>query len=402
MIYLDDRIEVTFTGNSVSSLTEGMYYWELSECDIYGGSTTTIFRGNYFHKAGSTKDTFDITDIVRSRKRTMDIEKVADNPEAERSGNVYSAPSHTVMSYYLCVKDSGGNILFSKWITVAMVYRYPNVRRGITDGSNIFNLVDRIEEDDDPNYWYEIAIPLQGNKNTQTSTSDGMYLIPHYPLKQTDQFHIAQTVILGDAVTSFSVNLKQSGSSISFGVKVPTDCFCFTFAVKPSEMFDWNTYHPNMTKDMSLYLLYQKQDGNNGSVQCRKPICVLDACHKRYYLMWEDRLGGMQSQAFNNTIQYSEDYDNIESVNYANDRRKITIGVQPKWKLSSGWIPEDVYCIYESIFTSPYVKLYDSQEDVLYSVIPVGNFTEKNYKNEKKLLNLTIDLERSDKQNILY
>ena len=144
MIYLDDRIEVTFTGNSVRSLTEDMYYWELSECDIYGGTTTTIFRGNYFHKAGSTKDTFDITDIVRSRKRTMDIEKVADNPEAERSGNVYSAPSHTVMSYYLGVKDSGGNILFSKWITVAMVYRYPNVRRGITDGSNIFNLVDRI------------------------------------------------------------------------------------------------------------------------------------------------------------------------------------------------------------------------------------------------------------------
>lgn len=403
MIYLDERIEVTFTGNSVSSLTEGMYYWELSESDIYGGTTTTIFRGNYFHKAGSTKDTFDITDIVRSRKRTMDIEKVADNPEAERSGNVYSAPSHTVMSYYLRVKDSGGNILFSKWITVAMVYRYPNVRRGITDGSNIFNLVDRIEEDDDPNYWYEIAIPLQGNKNTQSFTSNGMYLIPHYPLKQTDQFHIAQTVILGDAVTSFSVNLRQTTIiDNEFSVKVPEDCFCFTFAVKPSEMFDWGSYHPDMTKNMSLYLSYRMVVGNNSSVECHKPICVLDACPKRYYLMWEDRLGGMQSQAFNNTIQYSEDYDNIESVNYANDRRKITIGVQPKWKLSSGWIPEDVYGIYESIFTSPYVKLYDSQEDVLYSVIPVGNFTEKNYKNEKKLLNLTIDLEHSNKQNILY
>lgn len=401
MLYLDDRIEVTFSGNAVSLLTEGTYYWELDECDIYGGSTTTIFRGNYFHQAGSTKDTFDITDIIRSRKRTMDIEKVEKNPEAERLGNVFSAPSHTVMSFYLQVKDSGGNRLFGRWITVAMVYRYPNVKRGITDGSNIFNLVDEIEQDDNPEYWYELAVPLQGNENTNSLNS--MVLLPHYPLKQTDQFHIAQTVILGYEVTSLGVNFRQSRSvDDEFGVRIPEECFCFTFAVKPSEMIDWDYYNVDMTKDMRLLFSYWKPDEHDDPQQYWKEFAIMDACPKRYYIMWEDRLGGMQSQAFNNSIQYSEDYDNIESENYANERRKINVGVQPKWKLSSGWISEDAYCIYEGIFTSPYVKLYDSQEDVLYNVIPTGNFTEKTYKNEKKLLNLTLDLECSTKQNILY
>lgn len=401
MLYLDERIEVTFSGNAVSILTEGTYYWELEECDIYGGTTTTIFRGNYFHQAGSTKDTFDITDIIRSRKRTMDIEKVEKNPEAERLGNVFSAPSHTVMSFYLKVKDSGGNRLFSRWITVAMVYRYPNVKRGITDGSNIFNLVDEMELDDNPEYWYELAVPLQGNENTNSLNS--MVLLPHYPLKQTDKFHIAQTVIMGYEVTSLSVNFRQSRFvDDEFPVKIPIECYCFTFAVKPSEMIDWDYYNVDMTKDMRLLFSYWKPVGDDGQQLCYKEFAIMDACPKRYYIMWEDRLGGMQSQAFNNSIQYSEDYDNLESENYANERRKINVGVQPKWKLSSGWIPQEAYCIYEGIFTSPYVKLYDSQEDVLYNVIPTGNFTEKTYKNEKKLLNLTLDLECSTKQNILY
>lgn len=401
MLYLDDRIEVTFSGNAVSVLTEGTYYWELDECDIYGGSTTTIFRGNYFHQAGSIKDTFDITDIIRSRKRTMDIEKVETNPEADRLGNVFSAPSHTVMGYYLQVKDNGGNRLFGSWITVAMVYRYPNVKRGITDGSNIFNLVDEIEIDDNPDYWYEIAVPLQGNQNTDSLNS--MTLIPHYPLKQTDKYHIAQTVIIGNEVTSLSVNFRQSRFvDDEFGVRIPEECFCFTFAVKPSEMFDWDYYTPDMTTDMRLLFSYWKPDKYDDPQQYWKEFAIMDACPKRYYIMWEDRLGGMQSQAFNDTIQYTEDFDTIETENYANERRKSFIGVQPKWKLSSGWISEEAYCIYESIFTSPYVKLYDSKEDVLYNVIPTGNWTEKKYKNEKKLLNLTIDLESSNKQNILY
>lgn len=118
--------------------------------------------------------------------------------------------------------------------------------------------------------------------------------------------------------------------------------------------------------------------------------------------MWEDRLGGIQSQAFNEYAQYSEDFQNTETVNYKDERKKSVISVQPKWKLASGWIKENAYCIYESIFTSPYVKLYDCQEDTLYNVIVTGNYVEKKYKNEKRMLNISLDLEASSKQNIVY
>lgn len=401
MKYLDERIEVSFTGSTVANLAEGIYTWTLDECDIYGGSTTTIFVGNYYHTSGSTKDMFDITDILRSRKRTMDIENVENNPEAESLGNVYSAPSHTVMEFYLRVMNSSGGTLFGRWSTVAMVYRYPNVKRGITDGSNIFNLVDEIELDENPDFRYEIAVPLQGNHNTNDLNS--MVLLPHYPLKQTDKFHIAQTLILGTEVSSLSVNFRQSRYvDDNFGIIVPQECFCFTFAVKPSEMFDWDYYQPDMTKDIGLYIEYEKPDEYDDMRQYWKEFAILDACPKRYYLMWEDRLGGIQSQAFNDNIQYSEEFQNTETISYKDEHKKSVVLVQPKWKLSSGWINEDAYCIYESIFTSPYVKLYDSQEDALYNVIVKGNYTEKTYKNEKKMLNISLDLEASIRQNIVY
>ena len=401
MKYLDERIEVTFTGSTVSNLAEGIYNWKLDECDIYGGSTTTIFYGQYYHIAGSTKDTFDITDILRSRKRSMDFEDVENQPDVESLGNTYSAPSHTVMEFYISVKNNSGNTIFGRWITVAMVYRYPNVKQGITTGDNIFNLVDEIELDENPDYRYEVAVPLQGNSNT--NSFDSMVLIPHYPLKQTDKFHIAQTVIIGSEVTSLGVNFRQSRSiDDEFGVKVPTECFCFTFAVKPSEMFDWGYYQPDMTKDMRLFISYQKPDEYDDYQQYWKEFAIMDACPKRYYLMWEDRLGGIQSQAFSNNITYSESYQNTETINYRDERKKSVVSLQPKWKLVSGWINEDSYCLYESIFTSPTLRLYDSQEDVLYNVIVNSSYTEKTYKNEKKMLNISLDLEASSKQNIMY
>lgn len=401
MKYLDERIEVTFTGSTVSNLAEGIYNWKLDECDIYGGSTTTIFYGQYYHIAGSTKDTFDITDILRSRKRSMDFEDVENQPDVESLGNTYSAPSHTVMEFYISVKNNSGNTIFGRWITVAMVYRYPNVKQGITTGDNIFNLVDEIELDENPDYRYEVAVPLQGNSNT--NSFDSMVLIPHYPLKQTDKFHIAQTVIIGSEVTSLGVNFRQSRSvDDEFGVKVPTECFCFTFAVKPSEMFDWDYYQPDMTKDMKLFISYQKPDEYDDYQQYWKELAIMDACPKRYYIMWEDRLGGIQSQAFSNNITYSESYQNTETINYSDERKKSVVSVQPKWKLVSGWINEDSYCLYESIFTSPTLRLYDSQEDVLYNVIVNGSYTEKTYKNEKKMLNISLDLEATNKQNIIY
>lgn len=393
MKYLDERIEVTFTGSTVSNLAEGIYNWKLDECDIYGGSTTTVFYGQYYHIAGSTKDNFDITDIVRSRKRSMDVEKIESNPEAEAVDGNYSAPSHTVMSYYLAVKNSTGGTIFGKWLTVEMVYRYPNVKRHITDGSDVFILVDMIEEEDDYRYYEQLVPTLQGYQYSR----DFIQLVPHYPLVETSNYHFAQTFVLGNDISSFDINYVQAGRvDADVEVPIPDDCYCLTFAAKPSNMIDWD-FIDAAGGNTNLYLKWTK----DGAVQ-KRLIGVMDVCPKRYYLMWEDRFGGYQSQAFSNNITYSESYQNTETINYRDERKKSVVSIQPKWKLVSGWINEDSYCLYESIFTSPTLRLYDSQQDVLYNVIVNGSYTEKTYKNEKKMLNISLDLEATNKQNIIY
>jgi hypothetical protein len=76
--------------------------------------------------------------------------------------------------------------------------------------------------------------------------------------------------------------------------------------------------------------------------------------------------------------------------------------VQPKWEISSGWIDEENYPYYESIFISPYLKLYDTEKNVTYLVtITDTSFTEKNWKNSKQLLNITLNLEAAKPQTIL-
>ena len=152
----------------------------------------------------------------------------------------------------------------------------------------------------------------------------------------------------------------------------------------------------NMDSYISLNKTYNEEEGTYAT------IGYLDGCPKRYYLMWQDRFGGYQSQAFNNTAVYSETYSVTETQNYKNERKKSFIQVQPKWKLTSGWISEELYPYYESIMVSPIVLLYDTQEDVSYPVIVNGNYTEKTYKKEKKMLNLSLDLEAISKQNIMY
>lgn len=130
----------------------------------------------------------------------------------------------------------------------------------------------------------------------------------------------------------------------------------------------------------------------------------IDICPSRYYLQWRDRYGSMQMQPFSKTETYSEDFTRSEVKNYYDTRRLANIKIQPKWKLNSAWIPfEEVY-YYESLFISPWIKLVDTKEDVVYDVILKGNnFIEKTYRNnDLKLWNLQVEVEQTNVQNILW
>lgn len=153
-------------------------------------------------------------------------------------------------------------------------------------------------------------------------------------------------------------------------------------------------YYPgNITKYQVVHVL----DGDSGET-----ISIIDICPRKYYLMWVDRAGGIQIQGFDGKSQYSETIDKEEIVQFKGYRKPSYYSVQPKWDITSGWIDEELYPIYESIYVSPYIILYDVENDESHRVILNDDtYTEKKYKNEKKMLNITLNLEASKKQNII-
>ena len=132
-------------------------------------------------------------------------------------------------------------------------------------------------------------------------------------------------------------------------------------------------------------------------------IGILDKCPARYYLAWNDRYGDMQSQPFEGKVVYSEDIKSEEIKDYKERRRVSHKSIQPKWDLNTKWIKEDVYPIYESIFTSPYVLLYDTEQDKAWNVIVTSKeYEEKTRKNEKSLFNLELKVEACKTNELTY
>lgn len=125
-------------------------------------------------------------------------------------------------------------------------------------------------------------------------------------------------------------------------------------------------------------------------------------CLSKYYLLWQDRYGGYQCQPFEKVDTFGIEYKYEEMKDYQNRSRNINIDVQPKWKVQTDWIDEQYYPYYESIFVSPYVVLYDTEEDMVYNVVATDKeYTEKTWYNQHKFFNLELNL-KLDKQTIIY
>lgn len=132
-------------------------------------------------------------------------------------------------------------------------------------------------------------------------------------------------------------------------------------------------------------------------------VGILDRCYSRYYLAWSDRYGDIQSQPFDGKAEYTEDFERNEAKDYKLRRRVIHNELQPKWKLNTKWLKEDIYPMYEAIFTSPYLLLYDTETDRSWNVILTDSeYKEKTFKTEKKLFNLEITLESNKTQNFIF
>lgn len=166
-----------------------------------------------------------------------------------------------------------------------------------------------------------------------------------------------------------------------------------------------------LCEENDTYIIDYKPEFNDSSAEIEMPavyhgtcpVAILDACYSRYYLAWYDRYGDVQSQPINGKAEYSESISKSEITDYKMRKRVVSNEVKPTWKLNTGWINQDVYPMYESIFTSPYLLLYDTETDRSWNVIVTDNkYNEKTYKNQKSLISLDINVEANKTQNNIF
>lgn len=373
MTYLDERIEESvYLGSPIPSA--GVYNYSIWEYVEETGDETRIFLGNFYFDGSYGSQKFDITDIIRNRKETINsfIYPFTDT-------NKYRV--NLLRKYRIKVHLNSG-VKYNNWVYVAMIYRYPNIKNTLNNGYTY----SKAAVSNSP-----VVYPLvQGLANN----ANELVLTPHYPLKRTGTYKFSQAFINGGNATSFNLMYSNRYFYDDTTYNFPSSARTTAISIKLSNIVDWNHFQQELCEDVNCYV----QDGAN-DIQ----IATFDYCYKRYYLLWQDRYGGYQSQGFNDNAIYSENFEVTETQNYKNERVKSIIQVQPKWKINSGWISEDAYPYYESIYTSPFLRLYDTSEDMIYEVIVTDNsYTEKTYKNEKKMLNLSLELEGISKQNIIY
>lgn len=125
----------------------------------------------------------------------------------------------------------------------------------------------------------------------------------------------------------------------------------------------------------------------------------LSECNKGYYLLWEDRYGSYQSQKFDKVSTFKEDIERSTYNTYTGEKVYNSISVTPTFTINSNWIQSELYPYYESIFVSPYLLLYDIENDESYYVnITDSEFIEKTNSNQEGFFNLTLNLTSSKQQ----
>lgn len=392
MKYLDDRIIIHLDSQDAELPfvpEEGINKYMVYRYNVFQSAANykeLIFVGNLYHDGG-TDEHIDITDIVRSLKEVPNSDSIRNNSNNWATTLILQDMYKVVweVKYNGIVQTS----IESDWLTVSMVYRYPNYTYNFNDGENTF--FDTFDTEDG------MRTVLQGLQTYRIPPSPlrrFKYLLPaHYPLRATDTYKFAQAFIAESGTTALTIDIKGTDTlhyynNITFANSMYKKGTLYVTSIN-NLVGSANTISA-ITEDIDIY------DDSN------RLIGKLDSCYKRYYLMWQDRFGGFQSQAFNDYATYSEGFNVTEIQNYQNERSKATISIQPKWKINSGWIEEKLFPLYESIYVSPILYLYDSQEDKLYDVIVNGDYVEKTYRSEKKMLNINLELQMNTKQNIIY
>lgn len=455
--FLDEDLFFTLEHTATENLT-GEYNVYAYIKDRYdegegqaGGWGDAIFYGSVFMKAGDKKVSIYLNDILEGQKQ-VDRSIVAENNELNFVGVNNTPRNYDLFLINLALRNAEGTLVASKTetIQVFLSYRYPNLDA---------NLEVNALPDTNTEHKAELTLLREGyDANTGESllvprVCDGMpctfYAMPTYDflvttggkvkLQNGDRNHEIETSRYEPSYYGLGAMVYEGAEVSLNGLKsvlkeaVYTDTIQY---VQDAETYLFHTglwtaeeiaekienlqggketlvyYTDNPAEAMFNYTEVVRTFGDGWrdtvEIPVKMPITIakVDECPARYYVMWYDRLGGIQSQPFSLESQntFSEGLERRLNKDQYSRSRLLMPTVTPKWKLSSGPIKDECYPIYESLLVSPFVTLYDSKTGKAYNVIPTdGGYTEKTYRNQgKNPINFTVTLELNKQQNILY
>lgn len=126
-------------------------------------------------------------------------------------------------------------------------------------------------------------------------------------------------------------------------------------------------------------------------------------CKSRYFIQWETRYGGIQCQPFSLNSEYSENISTTKITNIIDEERPINKQITSSWSLNSRYLNDVEIKTFEDLYIAPRVWLIDVEKQMRIPVIVNDSkYVEKQFKNDRKLFNLSLKVSANIKQNIIY
>lgn len=372
-VYLSDSIDVTFEFSATSA--DKVYPYTIKEGD------SVIFSGNCFIAKGSTVKTLNLNGVLRSHAFVNSYLR----PSADRSG--VSVDNNVLHATYTVAIDGIG----SSDVSVYMVNRYPMIH-------DTMLVAQQYSFPTDDYGIYNVNVYLQGlqwrdNYTYETGKATGVAtlvprLVPRYPAHQTRNYAVIITCNINGSPTGIALS---GGMNIGSMMQSGDNTVCISIRELLFNYWD-STYGYTIC-------MYNAEYASGNAVL----VVQLDKCPAKYYVQWQDRMGSVQSQPFEGTDTITHSYERVNTQDYNNAIHARSISVTSTVKVNSGWVSEDIMPFYESIFASPYVRLYDYSADLSYDVRVVDSeFVEKTFDNQgRTMFNICLTLEKSQKQMML-
>lgn len=144
-------------------------------------------------------------------------------------------------------------------------------------------------------------------------------------------------------------------------------------------------------------------NANGSTPTVRTKIANVDACPARYYLTWIDRTGGWMCWPFDGRCIMNEDISTSYKTDLLNNQSPYRQDVTTRWTLNTKSLSFDERKALESILVSPYCCLYDTEIDEASEVtVNTKTYEVKTKDNTKGLFNLSLEVQTSSIQNIVY